>query len=101
MSIPSFDTLPPWAMVLGLAAHLGAGFGLGILYFRSLWWSACRLADRRSLVATIASMIGRFALIGGVLTLTSLEGALPLLTTALGVLTARFAAMNRVREAVQ
>jgi F1F0 ATPase subunit 2 len=99
MSIPSFDILPAWAELLGLAAHLGAGFALGIMYFRSLWWSACRFTGRGSLVATIALMISRFVLIGGVLTLASLEGALPLLTMALGVLIARFAVMNRVREA--
>ena len=51
------------------------------------------------LVATIALMIGRLVLMGGVLTLASLEGALPLLIMALGVLVARFAVMNRVRRA--
>ena len=99
MSIPSFDMLPAWVELLGLAAHLSAGFSLGIMYFRSLWWSACRFGGRGSLVATIALMIGRFVFIGGVLTLASLEGALPLLTMALGVLIARFVVMNRVREA--
>jgi F1F0 ATPase subunit 2 len=99
MSISSFDMLPAWANLLGLAAHLGAGFALGIFYFRSLWWSACRFIGRGGVVATIAFMIGRFVLIGGVLTLASLEGALPLLTMALGVLIARFVIMSGVREA--
>ncbi|MGO8912852.1 MAG: ATP synthase subunit I [Bradyrhizobium sp.] len=99
MSIPSFDTLPAWAVFLGLAAHLGAGFALGILYFRSLWSSARRFTSRGRLVTTIALMIGRVVLIGGVLTLASLEGALPLLTMALGVLVARSVVMNRIREA--
>ena len=99
MSIASFDVLPTWVGLLGLAAHLGVGFGLGIFYFRTLWWSASRFTGRGSLVATIALMIGRFVFIGGVLTLASLEGALPLLTMALGVLIARFVVMNRVREA--
>ena len=99
MSISSFDMLPAWANLPGLAAHLGAGFALGIFHFRSLWWSACRFIGRGRVVATIALMIGRFVLIGGVLTLASLEGALPLLTMALGVLTARFVVMSRVREA--
>ena len=44
-------------------------------------------------------MIGRFALLGGLLTLASLEGALPLLAMALGVFIARFAVMRRIREA--
>ena len=34
-------------------------------------------------------MVGRFVLLGGVLTLASLEGAMPLLVMALGVLVAR------------
>ncbi len=97
MSIPSFDTLPGWAVFLGLGAHLGAGFALGIVYFRSLWWSTRRFAG--SIAAIVALTIGRFVLIGGVLTLASLEGALPLLTMALGVLVARSVVMNRVREA--
>jgi hypothetical protein len=99
MSIPSFDLLPVWAVLLGLAAHLGAGFALGLLYFRSLCWSARRFAGRGNLTAITALMIGRFALMGGVLVLASLEGALPLLTMALGVLAARFAVMNGVRGA--
>ena len=43
-------------------------------------------------------MIGRFALLAGLLTLASLEGALPLLVMTLGVLVARSAVMRRVRE---
>ena len=41
-------------------------------------------------------MIGRFALLGGLLTLASLEGAPPLLAMALGVLVARVVVMRRV-----
>jgi hypothetical protein len=44
-------------------------------------------------------MIGRYALLGGLLTLASLEGALPLLMMALGVLIARSVVVRRVREA--
>jgi hypothetical protein len=51
------------------------------------------------MVTTIALIVGRFVLLGGGLALTSLEGALPLLLTALGVVLARFAIMRRVREA--
>jgi F1F0 ATPase subunit 2 len=98
MSIASFEVLQAWSGPLGLVAHLGAGLVLGILYFRSLWWSACRFSGSGSLVLTIALMIGRLVLIGGVLTLASLEGALPLLMMTLGVLIARFAVMRRVRE---
>lgn len=99
MNIPSFDMLPVWAQAVSLTTNLGTGLGLGILYFRSLWWSACRFAGRGKLAATIALTIGRFVFIGSVLTLASLEGALPLLTMTLGVLIARFAVMKRVQEA--
>jgi hypothetical protein len=99
MNLPPLDTLPAWAMLLGLAAHLGAGFALGILFYRSLWWSARRFAARGSLATIIALMIGRFALMGAILALASFEGALPLLTMALGMFLARFAVMNGIREA--
>jgi F1F0 ATPase subunit 2 len=99
MNIAWFDMMPAWVGMLALAVHLGAGFALGIVYFRSLWWSASRFAGRASLVAIIALMIGRFVVIGAILTLASLEGALPLLATALGVLIARFVVMTRIREA--
>jgi F1F0 ATPase subunit 2 len=99
MSIASFDAMPAWVEMLDLAAHLGAGLVLGSLYFRSLWWGVSRLAGRESPLAIIALLIGRFVLIGAVLTLASLEGALPLLTMALGVFAARFTVMHRIREA--
>ena len=51
------------------------------------------------MTTTIALMVGRFALLGGLLTLASLEGALPLLMTALGLLIARPVVMREVREA--
>ena len=34
---------------LSVCRHLSAGFALGIMYFRSLWWSACRFGGRGSL----------------------------------------------------
>ncbi len=98
MNFPSFDALPVWAEIISLVTHLGAGIVLGILYFRGLWWSVRRFAHGGNLVATIALMIGRFVLLGGLMTLASLEGALPLLVLALGVLVARSAVMRRVGE---
>jgi hypothetical protein len=98
VNIFSFDLIPACA-VLVFAIHLGVGFGVGILYFRSLWWSARRFAGQGGVATIIALTICRFALIGGVLALASLEGALPLLMMALGVLVARFAVTKEVREA--
>lgn len=97
MNFASFDALPAWAEVIGLVTHMGAGILLGILYFRGLWWSVRRLSHSGSLVATIALMMGRFVLLGGLMTLASLEGALPLLVLTLGVVAARAVVMRRVR----
>jgi len=86
-------------MFLSSAAHLTAGIVLGFFYFRSLWWNTRRFTGGRRVTTTIALMIGRYALLGGLLTLASLEGALPLLMMALGVLIARSVVVRRVREA--
>jgi F1F0 ATPase subunit 2 len=94
MRFLSIDAL----MLLSLPAHLAAGIVLGVLYFRSLWWTACRFTGGGRATTTIALMIGRFVLLGGLLALASLEGALPLLVITLGVLIARFMVMRRVRE---
>ena len=100
MSFISFDALPPWTGYLSLAAHLAAGVVLGFIYFQSLWWNASRLTGGGRATTAIAFTVGRFALLGGLLTLASLEGALPLLMLALGVLIARPVVMRRVRGAV-
>jgi F1F0 ATPase subunit 2 len=101
MSILSFDSLPAWALLLSLAAHLAAGIVLGVLYFCSLWWNVCQFTEGGRATTTVALMIGRFGLLGGLFMLASLEGALPLLMLALGVLIARSAIMRRVREAAR
>jgi len=36
MKAMTFTPLPDWALVVGLAAHLAGGLGLGVLYFGSL-----------------------------------------------------------------
>jgi F1F0 ATPase subunit 2 len=97
MSFLSFDDPPAWAMLRSLPADLAAGIVLGGLYFRGLWWNACWFTGGGRATMTIALMLGRFALLGGLLTLASLEGALPLLVMALGVLIARSAVIRRVR----
>jgi F1F0 ATPase subunit 2 len=93
-----FNSLPTWAMSLSLTAHLAAGIMLGVVYFRSLWWNARRVTAGGSVATTIAVMIGRFVLLGMLLTLASLEGALPLLVMALGILIARSAVVSKIRE---
>jgi F1F0 ATPase subunit 2 len=98
MTSLSLNNLPNWATLLSLAAHLAAGIMVGVLYFRSLWWNARRVTAGNRMSTTIAVMIGRFVILGTVLTLASLEGALPLLLMALGIVIARFLVMRRIRE---
>lgn len=94
----SFTHLSAAAMTFSLILHLAGGFGVGLLYFQGLWWNAQRLAAGGRLTTAIALGLGRFILLGGLLTLASLEGAPPLLAMALGMLIARPAVMRRVRE---
>jgi F1F0 ATPase subunit 2 len=96
---PLFNTPPGLADLLGLATRLAAGIVLGMLYFRWLWWSVCRLAAGGRVVTTILLTAGRFILLGGLLTLASLEGALPLLAMLLGLLVARSAVTRGIRGA--
>lgn len=99
VSIAFAPNLPSLAMVSGLLAYFAGGVGLGLVYFNAIWWNA-RLFARSGLgVAAIALVIGRFALLGGALTLASLQGAAPLLVMALGVLAVRPIVMRRHRAA--
>jgi F1F0 ATPase subunit 2 len=98
MTSLSFGSLPAWATLLSLAAYLAAGVIVGVLYFRSLWWNAHRFTAGGRASTTIVVMIGRFVMLGVVLTLASLEGALPLLLMALGVLIARSVVVRQIGE---
>lgn len=98
MSSMAPTALPGWALPISLAAHLLAGTGLGLLYFGSLWWNA-QLFERSGRLGTVLALVAaRFALLAGALILVSLEGAMPLLVTALGVFIARIAVLRRTRE---
>ncbi len=59
-----------------------------------------RFAAAGSLGITILSMLVRVALLGGILTFASKQGALPLLLMALGVVIARFLVARGIRAAV-
>jgi F1F0 ATPase subunit 2 len=98
MTSLSFNSLPSWAMWLSLVAHFVAGIMFGLFYFRTLWWNARRFTGGGRVATTIAMMIGRFVLLGGLLTLASLQGALPLLVMALGILIARSVVLRGIRE---
>ena len=98
MTSLSFSNLSAWGTCLSFAAYLAAGIAVGVIYFRSLWGNARRFTMGGHVATTIAVMIGRFVILGVVLTLASLEGALPLLLMALGVLIARSVVVRRIGE---
>ena len=100
MSFLSFDSVPAWAVLLSLAAHMATGIALGLLYFRCIWWNVRRFTGGGGVLSMIVIAIGRFVLLGGLLALASREGALPLLMLALGVLIARSIVTRHVRKAV-
>jgi F1F0 ATPase subunit 2 len=77
------------ALALHLGAYFGAGIVLGLLYFRGLWWNVRFFTEGGGAGRAALMMAGRFLLLGSALTLASLEGALPLLSVAAGVLLAR------------
>ena len=89
---------PAWAVIPVAVAHLALGASLGVLYFCGLWWNVRLFAGGGHAARAIAAMAGRFALLGGVLTATSLEGAMPLLTTAIGLFAARAVVVRRIRK---
>ena len=90
-----FANLPLWAMPLDIGAHALAGLGLGWLYFSVLWWKAHYFAQNGSIAAIGGLALARFAVLGVVLALVSLEGAPPLLAAALGVFIARSVMVRR------
>ncbi|CAN5467399.1 hypothetical protein BH10PSE18_BH10PSE18_51970 [soil metagenome] len=98
MTLPVFPAGSAWAIGLLLAAHLLGGIALGALYFRSLWWNTQRFGEGSRVITSIALMVGRFVLLAAVLVCVSFEGAMPLLTTALGIFIARFFVTRHVRK---
>jgi F1F0 ATPase subunit 2 len=81
---------------LGLGAWLTTGVAVGVAYFVGVWWSARQFAAGGRVTTTIALAFGRLVLLGGLLMLASLRGALPLLMMALGIVVARFGVVRRL-----
>ena len=86
------------AALLGLAAHLAAGFAVGVLYFLAIWLSARLVAEGGGRIAVVCLSAARIALLLGSLTLASLEGASSLLATALGALIGRAVVVRKMSE---
>lgn len=81
-----------------LVACFGVGLGLGRFYFQSLWWNICQFAGGGRALTLVLLTICRFLVLGGVLLLMSLAGALPLLVATLGMLAARALTMRHVDQ---
>lgn len=99
MSISLADVLPVGSPLLEISGDLAGGIALGVLYFGNLQWSVSRFIGGVGVVRTIVLTILRFIVLGGVLTLASLAGALHLLVMMLGILIGRSFIIRRTREA--
>ncbi len=97
MSIAAFQALAEPAMAASLALHLTIGVALGIAYFSALWWNARLFATGLRAGTAIVLITGRLVLLSGLLALAALQGAVPLLATAFGVLLARSLVLRRYR----
>ncbi len=91
----AFDHLSLWTKLPDLLLHLALGFGIGRVYFHGVWRSAQAFSGHPAKAIGWTAL--RFVSLGGVLTVTAFEGALPLLLTAFGVLLARPGAMRRAQ----
>jgi N-ATPase, AtpR subunit len=91
MTLPVFEASP-----VVLAAQFAAGAGVAVLFFRGLWWHT-RLIVEGGRVSTLGALtLGRFALMGGLLTSAAFEGAGPLLASAFGVFIGRFFVLRSI-----
>jgi F1F0 ATPase subunit 2 len=86
-------------LAASVVLHGAIGVGLGLFYFGRVWRDSRRIAGAERLSRILASMAVRFVVLGGLLTLASLEGAAPLLAAALGVLVGRTVVLRQIRAA--
>lgn len=92
------SAMPFLPILFTATIHAALGVGLGLVYFRGLWWNATLLAGGSSMKRVAGLMLGRFVLLAIVLALTGREGALPLLATVLGLLIGRQLVVRHVRR---
>lgn len=88
-------TLPTLPILLGWAAWLALGVLLGGIYFHMLRRSVDLLVGDGSALWAVLLTLGRLAIVGTGLALASLQGAMPLLLAALGLLIGRKLVMRR------
>ena len=75
--------------MLEVAIFLALGFTAGTLFFALLRWNTSLYMQGSSVALALLLQAVRIAAVGGLLMLTALHGALPLLLTALGLVVAR------------
>lgn len=75
--------------MLGDLVFLALGIMAGTTFFALLRWNTLLYVQGGSLGFALGLQAVRIGLLGGLLVLTALQGALPLLLTALGLLIAR------------
>jgi hypothetical protein len=76
------------------AIFLTFGFTAGMLFFALLRWNTSLYMRGGSVALALALQTARITAVGGLLILTALYGALPLLLTALGLVIARPVALR-------
>jgi len=97
MTLTTYEISPLLASLV-LIAHVTVGAGIGVLFFRALWWNTRVIVGGGGVASAIALTLSRFALLGGLLTLSALEGAAPLLAASVGVFVGRFLVLRALRS---
>ena len=88
-------TADVFSILLHFALGFVAGFAVGLLHFRLLWWNTQMLLGSGPSPMAIAVLVLRFAVLIGAFVLLAQFGALALLAGAVGVLAARQVAVRR------
>ncbi len=73
MTLLLFDGLPCSPPIV-LAAHFAAGVGVGVLFFRGLWWNTRLIVGGGGVSTAVALMLTRFLLMGGSADLGGVRG---------------------------
>ena len=96
-NLPAYDLI---RTAVGLGIWLCAGALIGTIHFTTLRWNTQAFANERSIVLPIGIQLGRFLLTGAMLLgIVRLFGAMPLLVTTAGILTARAIVVRQERQA--
>ncbi|MDR3375930.1 MAG: ATP synthase subunit I [Ancalomicrobiaceae bacterium] len=97
MSSISLTDFHPWPDLAVLGAWASLGFVVGAVYFRALWRTTLWLTEAGHGAATAALTVLRLALLVGSLVVATLQGPLPLMATALGLIVAKIVVVRRVK----